>query len=173
MTRRIIATAAVLALAACAGTMRGASADPTAAVSEADLRRLSGAQWKGTLSYRDYQTDRRTTILSNLTVTRSAGDPRAWIFAYEYPEEPRANSRDTVAVSADGRSIGDETVIERRMLPDGTLRVVTRGTGKDNDRDATFRHTYLIGGSRASIRKEVMYEGTAEYFERNEYAWTR
>ncbi len=171
MTRRIIIAATAVVLAGCAGAMRGASTDPT--VREDDLQRMSGAQWKGTLSYLDYQTSRKTTILSNMTVTRSAGDPRAWIFAYEYPEEPRANSRDTLTVSADGRSIGDETVVERRMLPDGTLRVVTRGTGKDDDRDATFRHTYLIGESRASIRKEVMYAGTAEYFERNEYAWTR
>ena len=47
------------------------------------------------------------------------------------------------------------------------------GGKEDNDRDATFRFTYLIGASRVSLRKEVMYEGTTEYFERNEYAWTR
>jgi hypothetical protein len=172
MTRRIIIAAAVLALAGCAGAMRGASADPPS-VREDDLRRMSGAQWKGTLSYLDYQTSRTTTIPSHLTVTRSAGDPRAWIFAYEYPEEPRANSVDTVVVAADGRSIGEAAVVERTTLPDGTLRLVARQSGKDNNRDATFRFTYLIGESRVSFRKEVMYEGTAEYFERNEYAWTR
>jgi hypothetical protein len=172
MTRRIIIAAAIVALAGCSGAMRGPSTDPPA-VRDGDLRRLSGAQWKGTLSYLDYRSNRKTTIPSNVTVTQSAGDPRAWILAYEYPDEPRANSVDTVAVSADGRSIAGETVVERTMLPDGTLRLVTRQAGKDNDRDATFRFTYLIGASRVSIRKEVMYEGSAEYFERNEYAWTR
>ena len=172
MTRRFIAAAALVVLAGCAGAARGASTGPPALGAD-DLGRLSGAPWKGTLTYLDYRTSRKTTIPSNVTVTRSAGDPRAWIFAYEYPEEPRANSVDTVTVSADGRSIGGETVIARAILPDGMLRVVTRGTGKDNDRDAVFRHTYLIGGSRVSIRKEVMYEGSPEYFERNEYAWSR
>jgi len=172
MPRRIIIAAALVLLAGCAGPMRGPSTDPPA-VRDGDLRRLSGAQWKGTLSYLDYRSNRKTTIPSHVTFTQSAGDPRAWIVAYGYPEEPRANSVDTVTVSADGRSIGDETVVERTMLPDGTVRVVTWGMGRDNDRDATFRFTYLIGGSRVSIRKEVMHEGSAEYFERNEYAWTR
>ena len=172
MTRRIIIAAAVVALAGCAGAMRVPStAQP--AVRADDLQRLTGAQWKGTLSYLDYRSSRKISISSNVTVTRSDGDPRAWIFAYEYPEEPRANSRDTVVVAPDGRSIAGETVVERTSLPDGTLRIVTRKSGTDNDRDAVFRYTYLIGASRVSIRKEVMPEGSAEYFERNEYAWAR
>jgi len=172
MTRRSIIAAMLVALAGCAGAMRGPSAGPPA-VRDGDLERLSGAQWKGTLTYLDYGSNRKVSIPSNVTVTRSAGDPRAWIFAYQYPEEPRADSRDTVALSADGRSLGEQSVVERTVLPDGTLRVVTRRAGTDDDRAATFCFTYLIGGSRASIRKEVMYEGAAEYFERNEYAWTR
>jgi hypothetical protein len=172
MTRRIIIAAAVVALAGCAGAMRGPSTDQPA-VRDGDLRQLTGAQWKGTLRYQDYRSDRKVTIPSNVTVAQSADDPRAWIFTHQYPDEPNASRPDTVVISADGRSIDDARVVERRTLPDGTLRLVTRRTGKDNNRDAVFRYTYLIGASHVSIRKEVMPEGSAEYFERNEYAWSR
>ncbi|HEU4454609.1 MAG TPA: hypothetical protein VFR81_16195 [Longimicrobium sp.] len=172
MPRRIIIAAAVVALAGCAGAMRGAPADPPV-VREDDLRQLSGAQWKGTLRSRDLQTNLITTVPAHVTVTQSSDDPLAWIFSYEYPREPRASRRHTVVLSADGRSIDDAKVVERRTLADGTLRVVTWKASREGDRYLAYRNVYLIGGSRASIRKEVIYDRSAEYVERNTFTGAR
>ncbi len=138
-----------------------------------DLRRLTGAQWTGELTYLDYRSNKKVSIPSNLTVTQSAGDELSWVFEYQYPDEPKANKKQTVTVSKDGNVIDGETVIERTSLDGGTLRIVTEQSGKDNNKDALFRFTYLLGPSSFSLKKEVRPAGTAEFFERNEYFWKR
>jgi hypothetical protein len=69
--------------------------------------------------------------------------------------------------------LGEETVVERSSPDGGTLKIVTERRGKDNNKDALFRYTYLIGVSSFSIRKEVRPHGAAEFFERNRYSWKR
>ena len=63
--------------------------------------------------------------------------------------------------------------MERINLPNKTLKIVTMNNGMDNDKQAVIRHTYLINKKSFSIKKEVKYEGTQEFFERNEYSLTR
>lgn len=142
-------------------------------VTDRDLRPLTGAQWAGTLTYLDYRSNKKVSIPSKLTVTRSAGDRRSWVFDYKYPDEPKADGKETVTVSEDGRAINGEAVTERSKLAGGALRIVTEKKGRDNDREATFRYTYLISARSFSIKKEVRYEGGAEFFERNQFSWTR
>lgn len=142
-------------------------------IADADLLRLTGAQWTGTLTYLDYRSNKKVSIPSTLTVTRSAENKRAWVFDYKYPDEPKADGKETITVSKDGRIINDETVTERAKLPGGALRIVTEKKGRDNDRDAVFRYTYLLSAKSFSIKKEVRYEGAAEFFERNEFSWKR
>src|SRR5215211_2176103 len=81
-----------------------------------DLQRLTGAQWTGTLTYLDYGKKRKVSIPSKLLVTRSAEDKRLWVFEFQYPDEPQANSKQNVMIAEDGRSLGDETVMERMDL---------------------------------------------------------
>ncbi len=69
--------------------------------------------------------------------------------------------------------IDDEKIVERESLAGGVLRLVTERRGKDNDKDALFRYTYLIGKSSFSIGKEVRPEGATKFFERNRYSWRR
>jgi hypothetical protein len=138
-----------------------------------DLRRLTGARWTGALVYMDYGSNREVTIRSNLTVTPTPGDESSWVFEYEYPNEPKANDKQTVKLGKGGMVIDDETVVEKASLDGGRLRIVTERRGKDNNRDALFRFTYLIGASSFSIRKEVRPERAAEFFERNRYDWKR
>lgn len=142
-------------------------------VTDKDLRPLTGAQWTGTLTYLDYRSNKKVSIPSSLTVTQSAEDARSWVFDYKYPDEPKADGKETVKVSEDGRAINDETVTERTELDGGALRIVTERKGRDNDREAAFRYTYLLGAKSFSIKKEVRYEGAGDFFERNQYSWTR
>lgn len=149
------------------------AAPATPKVKGDDFRPLTGARWVGTLTYLDYRSNKKVSIPSTLTVTQSAEDKRSWAFDYKYPDEPKADEKETVKVSKDGRAINDETVTERTKLAGGALKIVTEKKGRDNDRDAVFRYTYLLSAKSFSIKKEVRYEGAAEFFERNEFSWKR
>ncbi len=43
-------------------------------VNSKDLQRITGAQWKGTLTYLDYRSNKKVSIPSHLRVTRSVED---------------------------------------------------------------------------------------------------
>jgi hypothetical protein len=142
-------------------------------VSPQDLRKLSGARWTGTLTYLDYRSNKKVSIPSSLTVTQAAGDENAWVFEYEYPDEPKANGKQTLKLEEEGRVFDGETVSERTGLDGGGFRLVTVKRGRDNDKDALFRFTYTLDGGTFSVKKEVKPEGAAEFFERNLYSWKR
>lgn len=145
----------------------------TPKVNTKDLQRLTRAQWAGTLTYSDYRTNKKVSIRSHLTVTQSAEDKLSWVFEYQYPDEPEADGKETVTISKDGTIIRGETVVERTNLAGDAVRIVAEKRGQDNEKNALFRFTYLLGPESFSIRKEVRYEGTAEFFERNQYSWKR
>ena len=142
-------------------------------IKSGDFKRLLNGQWKGKLTYQDYRSNKKVSILSNLTVTESNEDKLSWIFEYEYPDEPKANKKSIVKISEDGKTFDEETVVERTNLPNKTLKIVTTKNGMDNDKPAVLRHTYLLSKKSFSIKKEVKYEGTQKFFERNEYSWIR
>ncbi|MBC7795499.1 MAG: hypothetical protein H7Z37_01340 [Pyrinomonadaceae bacterium] len=149
----------------------GSVSTKTAKVKAKDLQQLTGKQWRGNLTYLDYGKNEKVSIPSNLTVTRSTVNNLSWIFDYQYPDEPKANNKETIVISKDGKIIDDETVIERTSQTDGTLKIVTEKSGTDNDKKATFRFTYLINKTSFSIKKEVKLDDAKEFFERNEYSW--
>jgi len=138
-----------------------------------DLKRLTGAQWTGTLTYLDYSRNKKVSIPSKLIVTQSNADRRTWVFEFQYPDEPQENSKQSISIGENGKTFGDEEVVERTALANRLLRIVTQKKGTDNDKAALFRFTYLIGDGSFSIKKEVRYEGSNDYFERNEYSWRR
>jgi hypothetical protein len=142
-------------------------------IKTSDFKLLTNGQWKGKLNYLDYRSNKKVSILSNLTVTESKEDKSSWIFEYEYPDEPKANEKSIVKISTDGKTIDDETVVERAKLQNETIKIVTTKNGTDNDKPAVFRYVYLINKKSFSIKKEVKYEGSEEFFERNEYSWNR
>lgn len=152
--------------------LTSASIGQNAKVSTSDLKMLEGSEWVGSLTYLDYSSNKKTSIKSNLKITRGSGK-RSWRFEYIYPDEPKANSGSDIALSKDGRKVGDKTVIERIRLDDGSIRIVATQQGTDNDRTALFKFTYLIGPKSFSLRKEVQVEGSGLFFERNTYSWSR
>jgi len=115
------------------------------------------------LFYLDYGKNTKVSIPSNLTITQSKDNKSSWIFEYQYPDEPKANSKETITISKDGKIFDGETVIERTSLADKTLRIVTEKSGLDNDKKALYRFTYLLSKTSFSIKKEVQYEGTTDF----------
>lgn len=156
-----------------ASSFHGLAAAPAAKIKIDDFQRLAGAQWTGTLTYLDYGKNKKVSIPSRLAVTRSGTDRQSWVFEYQYPDEPQANSKQIVAIGKDGKTIGDAKVVERTTLADKTLKIVTEKAGTDDDKPALFRFTYLLSAKSFSLKKEVRYEGAGEFFERNEYSWKR
>lgn len=156
-----------------ASSFAGLAFPQTPKVRAEDLRRLTGAQWTGSLTYLDYRSNKKVSIPSNLTVRQTAGDELSWVFEYQYPDEPKANNKHAVTIGEGGTVINGEKVIEMTPLDGDALRIVTEQAGSDNDKKALFRYTYLLGPSSFSIKKEVRPEGASEFFERNQYSWKR
>ena len=138
-----------------------------------DLQILTGAKWVGNLNYLDYGKNSNVSIPSTLSVMRSEDDNLSWVFDYKYPDEPKADSKETVKLSNDGKTFNGEKVIERTKLKDKTIKIVLEKSGTDNDKKALFHYIYLLNKNSFSIRKEVKYEGENNFFVRNEYSWKR
>ena len=85
----------------------------------------------------------------------------------KFPGEPKANSKNTTKIKKKGTYFGNEKVIEKSILEDETLKVVTFFEGKDNNKKAKMYKTYLYSKEKITIVKEVMYFNSDEKFIRN------
>jgi hypothetical protein len=139
----------------------------------ADIDRLCGAPWVGTLTYLDYTSGQHTTIDSNVTVRRVESKPATWEVGIGYSKEPHADARELVSLSADGTKLDSELVIVATRSPDGQLRFVTECDGMDDNRPATFRFEHDVNARTYSRRKMVRLAGASEWFERHIYRWSR
>jgi hypothetical protein len=145
----------------------------TTQAAPAQLSGLPG-KWTGKLTYLDYTTQKPTDIPANILIT--AKSERAWTFAFQYPDEPKANEQETYTLSTDGsRFRGHEIVSSENNggTPNSTFTLITTTQGKDNRQKVTIRHTLVLGPSSLVLIKEVRKEGETSYFERNRYTLTR
>ena len=138
-----------------------------------DLQKIAGPLWRGQLTYLDYSANVLRSIPSNLLVARSAEDGMTWLWSYGYDDEPHANAKDGVRLSEDGRQLGKETLLERRMSEDGTLTIITAMAGQDDHRAAQFRFTYTVAATSFVRQKEVKLDSGGDYFVRHTYSWKR
>jgi hypothetical protein len=153
----------------CLCTMASAQ-HPTA--STRDFKTGEGS-WKGTLTYLDYGSGKPFTMPADV-VLRTA-TPGMIIFSYSYPKEPKANGNDTLFISQDGSMIDGARVVEKSVMEDGAIKIITDKDGVDgNDgKKAVIRHYYIIGKNIFQSRKEVRFEGTEKWIKRNEYLFSR
>jgi hypothetical protein len=168
----------VAALVGCAatGASTGTAVTAGAVVTATDIDRLTGEPWKGTLTYLDYTSDVETTIKSSLLVARLPDRPNgalAWDMRVGYADEPHANSGETILLARAGRVFRKGNVLERAVLSDGTVRLVTEQDGKDDGRAARLRFVYLLGEKQCSIQKLVRLPPDGAFFERHVYRWSR
>jgi hypothetical protein len=98
-----------------------------------------------------------------------------FIFSHSYPNEASANSIDTIIISKDGKYIDKELVTSRRKLPNGDIEIITEESGTDgnDNKPATFRHTYTLGSDTFRIRKDVQFAGETSWINRHEYSYNR
>lgn len=128
--------------------------------------------WKGKLTYLDYSSGRSYTMPANIKISLSV-DKSGYIMGYEYPDEPHANSVDTIYVNA--KLFGKDKIVEFKKTPEGDFSLITETEGEDgNDhKKAILRHTYTLKANTFSVIKDVKFDGTDKWIKRNEYLLNR
>ncbi|MFN0200021.1 MAG: hypothetical protein ACKVTZ_00790 [Bacteroidia bacterium] len=143
---------------------------PQPKVTPSDLALLTGEKWQGTLTYLDYTSNTKETILADLTVAVDKKDKNIWYFKQEYPKEPHANSIDTLVIARDKHAIDGETVIEKKRVPSNGKKIITEKLGGDMK---YYRYTYLISNQQFTLIKEEKGQNDDAFFERNRYEYKR
>jgi hypothetical protein len=138
-----------------------------------DIYKLSGT-WEGSLTYLDYTSGKLYTMKADIEIKR-IGKTNKFVFSNIYPNETSANSIDTISISIDGKYIDKELIKSRHKLPNGDIEIVTEEFGKDgnDNRPATFRHTYTLGSTTYKIRKDIQFTGRTDWINRHEYAYKK
>lgn len=159
-------------LAACAAPAPPPAA-PIALVLAADLDRLAGEPWKGSLTYLDYGSGAPVTIRSTLVVERLGRPPLSWSFRVGYTDEPEKDGGETLTLRADGQRMGGDALVERTQTTYGLVRITTEADGEDDGRKARLRYVYRIEDQRFSLQKLVRLQGADDFFERSIFRWHR
>ena len=140
-------------------------------ISPDDLAMISG-NWKGTLTYLDYSTEKPFTMPANVSVEPGKNECQVQLLII-YPKEPHANSKDKIIISKDGVLLNKTKVTSREILADQEVKITTEYSGKDNNEKALIKNVYIFGPKRFIIRKEVKFNDSADWLMRNEYNFAR
>ena len=141
------------------------------AISTADFKPAAGS-WSGTLTYLNYSDGTPFSMPVELRIVQTE-ETNNLTFYYSFPDEPHANSEETVSISDGGTMLNGELIISKNLLEDGNVEVVTESTGTDDDQPATIRQTYTIGADVFVTRKDVQFVGQEEWLNRNEFNFKR
>ncbi len=145
----------------------------TAKVSSKELQPLVG-NWKGSLTYLDYSSGKPYTMPADIDI-RQEKKSNLLFLSNLYPDEPKANSMDTLTISHNGQMINNATVRLNRKLKNGNREIVTEIAGFDgnDNKQATIRTTYTFGKGIFTNIKEVQFADQDVWIKRHEYSYTR
>lgn len=136
-----------------------------------DFKVIEGDDWTGDLTYLDYSGNKRVTIPTAAAV--SITSPTKLKYSVSYPKEPWEDTKATLKLSKSGRVLDGNPVTYREVQTDGSLEILTKHQGKDNDKPAQIRLAYTLSASKFTISKDVRFEDEADFVNRNIYAFTR
>lgn len=136
----------------------------------ADFAPIEGEGWVGELEYLNYGREDRSVI--PVRMVARAPTNNAMAYGFIYPGEESKNARDRLKISRDGTRINGMKLTARYVDDDGALVLVTEAKGRDDNRPADIRVTYVIAEDSFTTRKDVRFGG-GEFFNRNEYRLTR
>lgn len=141
-------------------------------INSGDLDQLTG-KWTGKLTYLDYTSNRPESIPSLLTVAKKRNS--LYRFSFSYPGESGRSSVENFLVSEDGKTISKMRIVEYVKTPGGEFKLVLEEKGKDgnNHRPALFHHIVASSGEKLVLTKMVKFNGEEEFFQRNQYVFTR
>ncbi len=137
-----------------------------------DFKFLQG-NWEGSLTYEDYSS--HTTEKIKATANIKLEEESSFLLAIGYPDEPAMNGKDKYTIAKNGASINNKKVIERTLQPDGILKIIVEERGEDgNDHQpATFHHVWMISSKKFTLTKLVKFDTGNNFFQRNQYVFSR
>lgn len=140
-------------------------------IAQADLEKLSGS-WTGTLSYTDYGDDSSRYVLETRMEASWQGKKEVLEFEYKEPNGSIVKGKQSLKISKRSHEVyynGSWPVSKFTPTPGGWELSLVK-PGKDNNRAALIQQKLVLdGGNTLTITKMVKYEGTDDYFQRNQY----
>ncbi|MEW7278934.1 hypothetical protein ABW636_10100 [Aquimarina sp. 2201CG1-2-11] len=141
------------------------------AITPEDLKIIIG-DWQGSITYLDYKTNQPFTMPANLVVQQGK-DKNSLALSHIYPNEPKANNSEKIKISRNGLLLNKKEVISRKKLENRSIQIQTMHKGKDDNKTAHIRYTYILGNELFLIRKEVQFDQTDNWIKRSEYNYTK
>ncbi len=147
-------------------------AQSVATVQTKDFSKLKGF-WTGSLTYLDYSTGQPYIMPADVSI-KQIGNTNQFVFSNSYPDEPQANSIDTLTISNDGTTINGEKIVSISKEKKSTI-VTTEVAGTDGNEDAkaTIRHVYYLSKKQYKVIKEVQFAGQSNWIKRHEYSYSK
>lgn len=144
-----------------------------ASVSPKEFQLFTG-NWEGALTYLDYSSNMPYIMPANLIV-RQLGVSNNFIFSNVYPNEPKANSFDTLTIAINNNMINRATIVSKKKLYNGDTEIITELLGKDgnDNKQAIIKTTYKVGKFNLKNIKEVQFVGQQQWIKRHEYSYHR
>lgn len=140
-------------------------------ITSEDLKTIVG-NWEGKITYLDYQTNKPFTMSANLNVVNGKNE-NSLVLNNIYPNEPKANNSDKIKVTKNGTLLNGHLIIKREKLENGQIKIQTEHSGKDDNKKALIRYTYLISKDHFLIRKEVQFDEFDNWIKRSEFIYKR
>ena len=140
--------------------------------------------WVGTLTYTDYQDDESRVTLP-LTASATAirdpdldADGLQLVIAFTEPDGSSGGTGSAILTPLpDEANVfgydGERWPLVQYLSTEGLIQYVIERDGEDNSRPARIRHTITYRDGVLTDQKEVRYEGTEAFFERNTFRFTR
>ena len=139
-------------------------------VSINDFEIINNTNWKGTLTYLDYQSGKPVPVSTTMQIRVT---DKAIEQDIQYTWEPNKNVRAKTKIKKNGRYLGKQKVISKIIKEDGTVLLLTSYVGKDDNKKATMFFTYEFNNNNYKVTKEVQFDGSNERFMRNNYNYKK
>ncbi|MBT8182342.1 MAG: hypothetical protein KJO53_12215 [Eudoraea sp.] len=138
-------------------------------VTISDFEILDNSQWSGSLMYINYGNEKEVTLRTKMQILIEGNKI---LINIQYPDEPKANSKESIKIKRNGSYLDDEEIIEK-TLELGTMKLVTKYRGKDNNKSAVIYKTYTISENEYTVEKKVDYLNAEQKILRNRYRYKR
>jgi hypothetical protein len=138
-------------------------------------------KWEGKLEYRDYKSNKRVALPTELEVALSS-DGNSLLFSYSYNDGPNKIVKSTETITIDEKTNKltfkydsnktDEFVVTglEEFSKSKSGKLILSGKGNDNDRDVDVRKTITLKDKTLTILKEVRLPNQ-EFIFRNSYTF--
>jgi len=147
-------------------------------VNNSDLQ-LQNTLWKGNLTYLNYSDDKSNVkIPCTLETSFKKGKLFTMIIFDELDKKgKKMKDKSNISISKNGQYLffgKDKWEIISNKKTKDNLEIIATKRGKDNNRPSDFKITLTIeNGNSISWKKDVRYDGTAEFFNRNQFTFSK